>query len=57
MPQPDRHSQNEPIPGLVYWVRGDGFRTRAIYTTSGKWLLPHNGKEVEGVISFCPPTS
>lgn len=44
--------ESEPMVGLTYWVRCGGYRARAIYTTSGKWLSPHNGKEVERAVSF-----
>jgi len=50
----EKSAQNEfkPTVGLTYWVRCSGSRTRAIYTSTGKWLTPHNGKEVDGVIGF-----
>jgi hypothetical protein len=44
--------ETKPVAGITYWVCCKGYRTRAIYTTSGKWLLPYNGKEVIDVISF-----
>jgi|GEM_PF-3661675 hypothetical protein len=46
-------SEPQPIAGFTYWVRcEEGYRVRAIYTSSGKWLLPHNGEEVKGVVGF-----
>lgn len=52
--RPSDLPQNEakPIVGKTYWIRCEGYRTRATFTSTGKWLLPHNGKEVVGVLGF-----
>lgn len=48
--RPDREAK--PMVGITYWIRCQGYRTRAVYTSSGKWLMIHNGKEVENVLGF-----
>ena len=51
-PKESSESEAAPMVGQTYWVRCGGYRTRATYTSSGKWLEPHNGKEVDRVTGF-----
>ena len=44
--------ESEPVVVKTYWIRCEGYRTRATFTSTGKWLLPYNGKEVVVVIGF-----
>ena len=44
----------KPEPETVYWVKCDGYRTRAVYGQGGKWFAVNDGKEVENVREFFP---